>query len=90
MKAIKGVEYLAAQLTSAARGPLVLPAQPRLGTGAGRSERRARTDTRQLTLRPARALYERYVAIAAARSQARGRLVTVQEVMLETLEQAQT
>jgi len=43
-----------------------------------------------LTLRPARTLYERYVAIAAARSQARGRMVTVQEVMLETLEQART
>jgi len=90
MKAIKGVEDLAAQLTSAARAPLVSPTQRPEGSGGRRNEPRARADTLQLTLRPARTLYERYVAIAAARSQARGRMVTVQEVMLETLEQAQT
>ncbi|WP_320533835.1 hypothetical protein [Robbsia andropogonis] len=90
MKAIKGVEDLAAQLTSAARAPLVSPAERSISPAERGSEKRARADTLQLTLRPARTLYERYVAIAAARIQARGLTVTVQEVMLETLEEAQT
>lgn len=40
----------------------------------------------QLTLRPTRALYGRYVAAAADRSRSEGRVVSAQEIMLEILE----
>jgi hypothetical protein len=43
-------------------------------------------DTMQLTLRPTRALYGRYVAAAADRSRQEGRMVSAQEIMLEILE----
>lgn len=43
-------------------------------------------DTMQLTLRPTRALYGRYVAAAADRSRSEGRVVSAQEIMLEILE----
>lgn len=41
----------------------------------------------QMTLRPSRSLYARYVGQAAERSKQEGRSVSVQEVMLEVLEQ---
>ncbi|KAA0072631.1 hypothetical protein CIW54_28355 (plasmid) [Paraburkholderia sp. T12-10] len=44
------------------------------------------TETMQLTLRPTRALYGRYVAAAADRSRQEGRIVSVQEIMIEILE----
>ncbi|MBW5287787.1 MULTISPECIES: hypothetical protein [Burkholderia] len=43
----------------------------------------------QLTLRPTRTLYARYVAAAADRSRQAGRMVTPQEVMLEILEKGE-
>jgi nucleoid-associated protein YgaU len=46
-------------------------------------------DTMQLTLRPTRTLYGRYVAAAADRSRQAGRMVTPQEVMLEILEKGE-
>ncbi|EIF32264.1 hypothetical protein BCh11DRAFT_07853 [Burkholderia sp. Ch1-1] len=46
-------------------------------------------DTMQLTLRPSRTLFARYVAAAADRSRQLGRVVSAQEVMLEILEKAE-
>jgi hypothetical protein len=43
-------------------------------------------DTMQLTIRPTRTLYARYVSAAADRSRQLGRVVSAQEVMLEILE----
>lgn len=40
----------------------------------------------QMTLRPSRSLYARYVGQAAERSKEEGRSVSVQEIMLEVLE----
>lgn len=56
---------------------------PAKATGKGKKEP---ADTMQLTLRPTRTLYARYVAAAADRSRQAGRMVTPQEVMLEILE----
>ncbi|ASW04402.1 hypothetical protein [Paraburkholderia aromaticivorans] len=104
MKAAKGVDDLAARLTSAAATPLVAPVAapapaPAVTTPAETPAKRERkavakkdaakkeaTDTMQLTLRPTRALYGRYVAAAADRSRQEGRVVSVQEIMLEILE----
>jgi hypothetical protein len=104
MKAAKGVDDLAARLTSAAATPLVAPAAapapaPAVTTPAATPAKRERkavakkdaakkeaTDTMQLTLRPTRALYGRYVAAAADRSRQEGRVVSAQEIMLEILE----
>jgi hypothetical protein len=104
MKAAKGVDDLAARLTSAAATPLVAPAAapapaPAVTTPAATPAKRERkavakkdaakkeaTDTMQLTLRPTRTLYGRYVAAAADRSRQEGRVVSAQEIMLEILE----
>jgi len=102
MKAAKGVDDLAARLTSAAATPLVAPIAapaPAVTTPAATPAKRERkavakkdagkkeaTDTMQLTLRPTRALYGRYVAAAADRSRQEGRVVSAQEIMLEILE----
>jgi hypothetical protein len=104
MKAAKGVDDLAARLTSAAATPLVAPVAapapaPAVTTPAATPAKRERkavakkdaakkeaTDTMQLTLRPTRALYGRYVAAAADRSRQEGRVVSAQEIMLEILE----
>ncbi|RQU99169.1 hypothetical protein DF047_35535 [Burkholderia cenocepacia] len=56
------------------------------GKGKGKKEP---ADTMQLTLRPTRTLYARYVAAAADRSRQAGRMVTPQEVMLEILEKGE-
>ncbi|QPQ89179.1 hypothetical protein I6H08_38705 (plasmid) [Burkholderia gladioli] len=104
MKVAKGVDDLAARLTSAAATPLVAPVAapapaPAVTTPAATPAKRERkavakkdpakkeaTDTMQLTLRPTRALYGRYVAAAADRSRQEGRVVSAQEIMLEILE----
>jgi hypothetical protein len=97
MKAVKGVDDLAARLTSANATPLVAPQAPAvpvspepMETQAKRERKtiskKAPTDTMQLTLRPTRSLNARYVAAAAERSRREGRVVTVQEIMLEILE----
>lgn len=57
-----------------------------VGKGKGKKEP---ADTMQLTLRPTRTLYARYVAAAADRSRQAGRMVTPQEVMLEILEKGE-
>lgn len=46
-------------------------------------------DTMQLTLRPSRTLFARYVAAAADRSRQLGRVVSAQEIMLEILEKGE-
>jgi hypothetical protein len=105
MKAAKGIDDLAARLTSAAATPLVAapapapvasvsapaPAPGPERAPAKRKEPKAApkkeaVDTMQLTLRPTRALYGRYVAAAADRSRTEGRVVSAQEIMLEILE----
>lgn len=100
MKAAKGIDDLAARLTSAAATPLVAappsapapaPAPAADQTPAKRkasnaTAKKEATDTMQLTLRPTRALYGRYVAAAADRSRSEGRVVSAQEIMLEILE----
>ncbi|AOX47854.1 hypothetical protein AB870_26505 (plasmid) [Pandoraea faecigallinarum] len=53
------------------------------GKGAAKKEP---ADTMQLTLRPSRTLFARYVAAAADRSRQLGRVVSAQEIMLEILE----
>jgi len=92
MKAAKGIDDLAARLTSAAAAPLVsaptptptpAPAKRKATKAAAKKEA---ADTMQLTLRPTRALYGRYVAAAADRSRTEGRVVSAQEIMLEILE----
>ncbi len=103
MKAAKGIDDLAARLTSAAAAPLVAapapaaaapataptpaperaPAKRKAPKAAAKKEA---ADTMQLTLRPTRALYGRYVAAAADRSRTEGRVVSAQEIMLEILE----
>lgn len=101
MKAAKGIDDLAARLTSAAAAPLVAapapaapataptpaperaPAKRKAPKAAAKKEA---VDTMQLTLRPTRALYGRYVAAAADRSRTEGRVVSAQEIMLEILE----
>ena len=82
MKAAKGVTDLAATLSAAASAPLVAkPAAKAAKNTAGEG------GTMQMTLRPSRSLYARYVGQAAERSKEEGRSVSVQEVMLEVLEQ---
>jgi hypothetical protein len=68
-----------------ARGRTATRAKP-AGKGKGKKEP---ADTMQLTLRPTRALYARYVAAAADRSRQAGRMVSPQEVMLEILEKGE-
>lgn len=70
---------------SVARGRTASRAKP-AGKGRGKKEP---ADTMQLTLRPTRALYARYVAAAADRSRQAGRMVSPQEVMLEILEKGE-
>lgn len=59
------------------------PIAKKAGKGTGTKEV---VDTMALTLRPTRALHARYVAAAIKRSQKVGRVVSVQEIMLEVLE----
>jgi len=105
MKAAKGIDDLAARLTSAAAAPLVsaptpapAPAAPAIAStpvaerapakrkATKAAAKKEAADTMQLTLRPTRALYGRYVAAAADRSRTEGRVVSAQEIMLEILE----
>lgn len=85
MKPAKGLTDLAASLTAAAAAPLV----PSLSVTPARVAQKKATEggTRQMTLRPTLALYALYNDRAAERSKAEGRMVSVQEVMLEVLEQ---
>ena len=81
MKAAQGVTDLAATLSAAASAPLVAaPAAKAAKKPAGEG------GTMQMTLRPSRSLYARYVGQAAERSKEEGRSVSVQEIMLEVLE----
>ncbi|WP_080416035.1 hypothetical protein [Burkholderia ubonensis] len=75
----------AASEPSLARERREAPAKP-AGQGKGKKEP---ADTMQLTLRPTRTLYARYVTAAADRSRQAGRMVTPQEVMLEILEKGE-
>jgi hypothetical protein len=92
MKPAKGVEDLAARLTTAAAAPLVTPqavvapTSVPVPTAPKEPAKKAPANTMQLTLRPTRTLNARYVAAAAERSRKQGRVVTVQEIMLEVLE----
>lgn len=100
MKPPKSVEDLASRLTSAATAPLqVLPPAAEVPLEDGPKKpatlRRGRADkpkaeTLGINLRPTRALYERYLALAADRSRANGRMVSPQQIMLEVLERART
>lgn len=85
MKPAKGLTDLAASLTAAASAPLV----PSVAVAAPKPAKKAVAEggTMQMTLRPARTLHALYVDRAAERSKAEGRTVTVQEIMLEVLEQ---
>ncbi len=84
MKPTKGLPDLAATLTAAATASLV-PAPEEAQKTA--KKRPGEGETQQMTLRPARSLYARYVEKAAERSKQEGRNVSVQEVMLEVLEE---
>nr|WP_015647618.1 hypothetical protein [Pseudomonas sp. GLE121]AGL12863.1 hypothetical protein [Pseudomonas sp. GLE121] len=81
MKAAKGITDLASTLIAAASAPLVT-------TQALKVEKKPAGEggTMQMTLRPLRSLYARYVDKAAERSKVEGRSVSVQEIMLEVLE----
>lgn len=80
MKKSKDVEALAASFAAASAAPLVpVATQPK---------KKTQSNTLQVTLRPARPLFERYVDLAAERSKKIRRTVTAQEIMLEVLEGA--
>lgn len=85
MKPAKGLTDLAASLTAAASAPLVPPVVVEAQKSAKKSV--AEGGTMQMTLRPARTLYALYIDKAAERSKVEGRTVSVQEIMLEVLEQ---
>jgi hypothetical protein len=72
------------------------PARPRTRTAAKQAKpaekgatKKEPADTMQLTIRPTRTLYARYVSAAADRSRQLGRMVSAQEVMLEILEKGE-
>ncbi len=54
----------------------------------GKGTRTAKSETLGINLRPSRALYQRYVGLAADRSRTEGRMVSAQQIMLEVLERA--
>ena len=70
--------------TRARRGGPRAAAKP-----AKAAEKKEPADTLQLTIRPTRTLYARYVSAAADRSRQLGRVVSAQEVMLEILEKGE-
>jgi len=83
MKPAKGLTDLAASLTAAASAPLVPTAKE-----VEKPVRKQKVEggTMQMTLRPERTLYAKYIGMAAERSKKEGRTVSVQEIMLEVLE----
>ncbi|PUA41518.1 hypothetical protein C5U62_31635 [Pseudomonas protegens] len=85
MKPVKGLTDLAASLSAAAAAPLVPPLS--VTPPKATKKKAAQGGTMQMTLRPALTLYALYNDKAAERSKAEGRMVSVQEVMLEVLEQ---
>ncbi len=100
MKPNRNASELAARLATAASKPPALPAAPAAeevpiartipSAPAKRppaSKGRPATDTIGISLRPARALLQRYTIAAAERTRATGRVVSAQEIMLEQLEQ---
>lgn len=89
------VPAAAAPMPAAAPETAAAPARARRGgtrvaaKPAKPSEKKEPADTLQLTIRPTRALYARYVSAAADRSRQLGRVVSAQEVMLEILEKGE-
>ena len=100
MKAPKSVDDLASRLSTAATAPLQVlkPAdsgdsreEPKKAAAPSRARVvKPKPETLGINLRPTRALYERYVALAADRSRTAGRMVSAQQIMLEVLERART
>ncbi|KVD99664.1 hypothetical protein WI91_02395 [Burkholderia vietnamiensis] len=81
---------------AAAAPPEAAPVRQRTRTAAKQAkpaekgaEKKEPADTMQLTIRPTRTLYARYVSAAADRSRQLGRMVSAQEVMLEILEKGE-
>ena len=90
MKRLKNVDDLAARLTTAATAPLQMLAAPESTQETPQPvSRKAKAETLGINLRPSRALYGRYVALAADRSKETGRVVSAQQIMLEVLERGQ-
>jgi len=97
MKKPTQVDDLASRLARAAVTPPIPPRAPEtlfmptISAELVKQEKikRPPADTMQLTLRPSRALHARYLAVAAERSRTTGRVVSVQEVMLDVLERAE-
>lgn len=102
MKQPRNVDDLAARLTTAATAPLqmlapassqdvmppaVAPAAP--AVKARKVSPKPKAETLGINLRPSRALYGRYVTMAADRSKETGRMVSAQQIMLEVLERGQ-
>lgn len=54
----------------------------------GKGARKTKPETLGINLRPSRALYQRYVVLAADRSRTEGRMVSAQQIMLEVLERS--
>jgi hypothetical protein len=73
--------------------PQLQPANDVPTAAAPRRKRAAKkaadADTVPISLRPARALLNRYVLAAATRTQEAGRVISAQEIMLEVLERGQ-
>jgi len=99
MKQPRNVDDLAARLTTAATAPLQMlapassqnvtaPAAPPV-VKARKVSPKAKAETLGINLRPSRALFGRYVAMAADRSKETGRVVSAQQIMLEVLERGQ-
>ena len=57
-------------------------------TARGKGARKPKAETLGINLRPSRALYQRYVVLAADRSRTEGRMVSAQQIMLEVLERS--
>jgi hypothetical protein len=96
MKKPKDVTELASRLANAAAMPLVAPAQvpsaPKEAFPAPLPEKRRKTPNRgsvAVFLRLSQPLYEHYDAEAVRRTKETGRGVTVQQVILDRLAEAQ-
>ena len=100
MKPHRDANELAARLGQAANKPVPLPEMPlaplpaptpeaeKMVRSATQKEKSAKTvtETVAITLRPTRALLNRYTRAAAERTLKSGRVCSAQELMLEVLE----
>ena len=86
MKKPKDVTDLAARLSGAASAPLVAAKQALPEVATREAPRARQADKVPVFLRLEKSLYERYEALARARTMATGDHVTVQRVMTEQLE----